>query len=75
VKDVLAAIGDAVEADQPLIEITPTQQPTKAESNRAQMARLQADLADQRAQLDFAELQFKRQTQLKAQNATREEAF
>lgn len=75
VKDVLAAIGDTVKADQALIEITPTQQPTKAESNRAQMARLQADLADQRAQLDFAELQFKRQTQLKAQNATREEAF
>jgi macrolide-specific efflux system membrane fusion protein len=39
------------------------------------MARLQADLADQRAQLEFAQLQFKRQTQLKAQNATREEAF
>jgi len=75
VKDVPVAIGDTVKADQPLIEITPTQQPTKAESNRAQMARLQADLADQRAQLDFAELQFKRQTQLKAQNATREEAF
>ena len=75
VKDVPVAIGDTVKVDQPLIEITPTQQPTKAESNRAQMARLQADLADQRAQLDFAELQFKRQTQLKAQNATREEAF
>jgi macrolide-specific efflux system membrane fusion protein len=39
------------------------------------MARLEAELADQRAQMDFAELQFKRQTQLKAQNATREENF
>jgi macrolide-specific efflux system membrane fusion protein len=58
-----------------MVEITPTLQPTKVESNRAQMARLQADLADQRAQLEFAQLQFKRQTQLKAQNATREEAF
>jgi macrolide-specific efflux system membrane fusion protein len=75
VKDVLVAIGDTVQADQALLEITPPQQPTKAESNRAHMARLQADLADQRAQLDFAQLQFKRQTQLKAQNATREEAF
>jgi len=75
VKEVLVAIGDKVKADQPLLEITPTQQPTKLESNRAQMARLQADLADQKAQLEFAELQFKRQTQLKAQNATREEAF
>jgi macrolide-specific efflux system membrane fusion protein len=75
VKEVSVAIGDTVQADQPLLEITPTLQPAKAESNRAQMARLQADLADQRAQLEFAQLQFKRQTQLKAQNATREEAF
>jgi macrolide-specific efflux system membrane fusion protein len=75
VKEVLVAVGDTVEAGQALLEITPTQQPAKAESNRAQMARLQAELADQRAQLEFAELQFKRQTQLKAQNATREEAF
>ncbi|WP_229412514.1 efflux RND transporter periplasmic adaptor subunit [Massilia sp. Root335] len=75
VKEVLVAIGDTVQADQPLLEITPAQQPAKVESNRAQMARLQADLADQRAQLEFAQLQFKRQTQLKAQNATREEAF
>jgi len=75
VKEVQVAIGDTVQADQVLLEITPTQQPAKVESNRAQMARLQADLADQRAQLEFAQLQFKRQTQLKAQNATREEAF
>lgn len=74
VKDVLVAIGDTIQADQPLVEITPTQQPTKVESNRAQMARLQADLADQRGQLEFAQLQYKRQTQLKAQNATRDEA-
>jgi macrolide-specific efflux system membrane fusion protein len=75
VKEVLVAIGDTVKADQDLVEITPTQQPSRVESNRAKMARLQADLADQRGQLDFAQLQFKRQTQLKAQNATREEAF
>jgi len=75
VKEVLVAIGDTVEAGQALLDITPAQQPAKAESNRAQMARLQAELADQRAQLEFAQLQFKRQTQLKAQNATREEAF
>jgi macrolide-specific efflux system membrane fusion protein len=75
VKDVPVAVGDTVQADQALVEIAPAQQATKVESNRAQMARLQAELADQRAQLDFAQLQFKRQTQLKAQNATREEAF
>jgi macrolide-specific efflux system membrane fusion protein len=75
VKKVLVAIGDTVNADQVLFEITPIQQPAKVESNRAQMARLKADLADQRGQFEFAQLQFKRQTQLKAQNATREEAF
>ena len=75
VKEVMVAIGDTVKAEQALLEITPAQQPTKVESNRAQMARLQADLADQSAQREFAQLQFERQTQLKAQNATREEAF
>ena len=75
VKDVLVAVGDTVKAGALLVEITPTVQPSRVESQRAQMARLQAELADQRAQLDYAELQFKRQTQLKAQNATREEAF
>jgi macrolide-specific efflux system membrane fusion protein len=75
VKEVMVAIGDRVKADQALLEITPALQPTKVESNRAQMARMQADLADQLAQREFAQLQFERQTQLKAQNATREEAF
>ena len=74
-KEVLVSVGDTVKANSLLLEITPTLQPTKAENNRAQMARMQAELADQRAQLDFAELQFKRQSQLKAQNATREDAF
>jgi len=75
VKEVAVAIGDTVKADQVLLEIAPNQQLTKLESARAQMARLQADLADQRAQAEFAQLQFQRQTQLKAQNATRQEAF
>ena len=75
VKEVMVAVGDTVKANNMVLEISPTLQPTKAENNRAQMARMQAELADQRAQLDFAELQFKRQTQLKAQNATREDAF
>jgi len=75
VKEVMVAIGERVKADQALVEITPAQQATKVESNRAQMARMQADLADQLAQREFAQLQFERQTQLKAQNATREEAF
>jgi macrolide-specific efflux system membrane fusion protein len=71
IKDVLFTVGDAVQEGKLLIEISPA---VRTESNRAQMARLRAELADQQAQTDFAELQFKRQTQLKAQNATREES-
>ena len=75
IKEVLVAVGDSVKANSLLLEISPTLQPAKAENNRAQMARMLAELADQRAQFDFAELQFKRQSQLKAQSATREDAF
>jgi macrolide-specific efflux system membrane fusion protein len=71
IKEVLCAVGDAVQEGKPVMEISPA---VRAESNLAQMARLRAELADQQAQTDFAELQFKRQTQLKAQNATREES-
>ncbi|WP_426192868.1 efflux RND transporter periplasmic adaptor subunit [Massilia sp. DWR3-1-1] len=74
VKEVLVAVGDPVKAGAMLIEIVPTVLPAKVEIQRAQMARLQAELADQRAQLDYAELQFKRQSQLKEKNATREDA-
>lgn len=75
IKDVQVMIGDEVRRDRLLLEITPTQPLQRLESNRAQLARLRAELADQRAQLDFAELQYNRQTQLKAENATREETF
>ena len=75
IRDVQVMIGDEVRRDRLLLEITPTQPLQRLESNRAQLARLRAELADQRAQLDFAELQFNRQTQLKAENATREETF
>lgn len=75
VKEVLFAIGDAVQQGKVVMEMSPAIRANQAESNRAQMARLQAELADQQAQTDFAELQFKRQTQLKAQNATREESY
>ncbi|MDB5960428.1 MAG: efflux transporter periplasmic adaptor subunit, partial [Massilia sp.] len=75
IKEVLVGVGDTVKAGALVIEIVPTVQPVKVESQRAQMARLQAELADQKAQLDYAELQFKRQSQLKEKNATREDAF
>jgi len=74
IKNVLFAIGDAVQEGKLVLEVSPAVRTNQVESNRAQMARLQAELADQQAQTDFAELQFKRQTQLKAQNATRDES-
>ncbi|MES2160151.1 MAG: efflux RND transporter periplasmic adaptor subunit [Pseudomonadota bacterium] len=75
IKEVLFAVGDTVQKGKVVMEISPAVQANQMASNRTQMARLQAELADQQAQTDFAELQFKRQTQLKAQNATREESF
>jgi macrolide-specific efflux system membrane fusion protein len=75
VDDILVAIGDDVRAGKLLLRITPNLSATRTDSDQAQLARLRAELAEQKAQLDFAELQFKRQSQLKAENATREETF
>ena len=73
VKDVAVPVGETVKAGRLLVEIKPPPDTAHVESNRAQLARLNADLADQTAQYDFAQLQFKRQTRLMADNATREE--
>ncbi|ASU39944.1 efflux transporter periplasmic adaptor subunit [Herbaspirillum sp. meg3] len=75
ISDVYVGIGETVKEGKLLVAISPVVQAGRAENNRAQMARLKAELAGQNAQLDFAQLQFQRQTQLKAENATREEAF
>ena len=75
ISDVYVAIGETVKEGKLLLEISPALQSGRMESNRAQLARLKAELAGQNAQLDFAQLQFQRQTQLKAENATREETF
>lgn len=74
IKDVLLTVGDAVQEGKLVMEISPAVRANQLESNLAQMARLRAELADQQAQTEFADLQFKRQTQLKAQNATRDES-
>lgn len=74
IKDVLLTVGDAVQEGKLVMEISPAVRANQLESNLAQMARLRAELADQQAQTEFADLQFKRQTQLKAQNAARDES-
>jgi macrolide-specific efflux system membrane fusion protein len=75
ISNVDVAIGDNVKAGKNMIEISPAVQPGRAENNRANLARLKAELAGQQAQAEFAHLQFQRQTQLKEANATREESF
>lgn len=62
VKDVLVPVGETVKSGRLLVEIKPPPDTAHVEGNRAQLARLNADLADQTAQYDFAQLQFQRQT-------------
>jgi len=75
ISDVFVGIGEVVKEGKLLVAISPVVQTGRVESNRAQLARLKAELAGQNAQLDFAQLQFQRQSQLKAENATREETY
>jgi len=75
ISDVFVSIGETVKEGKLLVAISPVVQAGKLESNRASLARLKAELAGQNAQLDFAQLQFQRQSQLKAENATREETY
>jgi membrane fusion protein, macrolide-specific efflux system len=75
ISDVFVSVGDQVKEGKLLVVIAPAVQTGRVESNRAQLARMKAELAGQNAQLDFAQLQFQRQSQLKAENATREETF
>ena len=73
IKDVFVPVGETVKAGRLLVDIKPPPDTAHVESNRAQLARLNADLADQTAQYDFAQLQFQRQTRLMTDNATRAE--
>lgn len=75
ISDVFVGVGDVVKEGKLLVVISPVIPTSRIESNRAQLARLKAELAGQNAQLDFAQLQYQRQSQLKAENATREETY
>ena len=72
---VFATVGDEVKAGKRLLKITPNVSVARLEGNQAQLAQLRAELTEQQAQLEFAELQFRRQTQLKSESATSEESF
>lgn len=69
------ALGDSVEKDQLLAEIDPTVYLARVEASTAQLANLQAQLADREAQHTLARLQAERQNNLHKLDATSQEAL
>lgn len=69
------ALGDSVEKDQLLAEIDPTVYLARVEASTAQLANLQAQLADREAQHTLARLQSERQNNLRKLDATSQEAL
>ena len=68
-------IGERVEQGDLLAEIDPTVHLSRLEANKAQLANLQAQLADKQSNLQLAEQQFQRETRLRRANATSEDAY
>ena len=65
--------GDQVKEGQLLVEIDPATQQAKLDASRFSIENLQAQLQEQRAQHQLAEQKFRRQQNLAAAGATREE--
>ncbi|MFL6969006.1 efflux RND transporter periplasmic adaptor subunit [Pseudomonas alvandae] len=65
--------GDEVTEGQLLVEIDPSTQKARLDAGRFSIENLKAQLQEQRAQHDLAQQKFRRQQQLKAGGATREE--
>lgn len=65
--------GDEVKEGQLLVEIDPSTQQARLDAGRYSIDNLKAQLAEQQAQYKLAEQQYKRQQNLAAGNATREE--
>ena len=66
-------VGDAVAKDQLLAEIDPTIYLARVDANRAQLKNQQAQMADRKAQLTLADIQYQRQTNLYREDATTHE--
>lgn len=66
-------VGDQVKVGQLLVEIDPSTQQAKLDAGRFSIDNLKAQLAEQQAQYLLAEQQYKRQRNLAAGGATREE--
>ncbi|WP_335944511.1 efflux RND transporter periplasmic adaptor subunit [Pseudomonas sp. G166] len=65
--------GEEVREGQLLVEIDPSTQKARLDAGRFSIENLKAQLQEQRAQHDLAQQKFRRQQQLKAGGATREE--
>jgi len=66
-------VGEQISKDQLLAEIDPTIYLARVDANRAQLKNQQAQLADRKAQLTLADIQFQRQTNLFGEDATTRE--
>ncbi|MCL1479212.1 MAG: efflux RND transporter periplasmic adaptor subunit [Marinobacter sp.] len=66
-------VGEQINKDQLLAEIDPTIYLARVDANRAQLKNQQAQLADRKAQLTLADIQFQRQTNLFREDATTRE--
>ncbi|RWU20861.1 efflux RND transporter periplasmic adaptor subunit [Pseudomonas alkylphenolica] len=66
-------VGDQVKEGQLLVEIDPSTQQAKLDAGRFSIDNLKAQLAEQQAQYQLAEHKYKRQRNLAAGGATREE--
>ncbi len=74
-KKLHVAIGDTVKQGTLVAEIDAVVLSAKVESTKAQLAAQRAQLIDREAQVALAEDKYQRQVQLKADDATSEEAF
>jgi macrolide-specific efflux system membrane fusion protein len=66
-------VGDSVRKGELLVEIDPSTQQARLDAGRYSIDNLKAQLAEQRAQFQLAEQQLKRQRELAAAGATRDE--
>lgn len=66
-------VGDTVVKNQLLAEIDPTIYLARVDANRAQLKNQQAQMADRKAQLTLADIQYQRQTNLYREDATTHE--
>ena len=74
-KKITVTIGDQVKAGDLLVEIDPQVYQAKVDGDEATIVSLKAQIAEKQATRGLAEQQFGRQKELKAENATSQDAY